>query len=158
MKTTLRNFALAAAVGLGVLALVQTPVHAQYRRPTPVVPVPVTPVTPRTPVVLPRTPIVVPGTPVVVPRTPVVVPPVRSFTNPYVFPGMTVNQLGTLSALSMDPTLLPLINSYYNMYRPIYVTPAYPTIPYTTTFGTPVIAGNPYGIYNPYFAAYGLFP
>jgi hypothetical protein len=156
MKSTLRNFVLAAAAGLSVLVLAQTPVHAQYRAVPPRV-VPVTPVVPptvRTPIVPPvRTPIVPPTV-----RTPIVVPPVRSFTNPYVLPGLTLNQLGTLSVLSMDPMLMSSINSYYNLFRPIYITPVYPTVPYATTLGTPAIPGNPYDFYNPYFAAFGLFP
>jgi hypothetical protein len=147
MKTSLPRFALAAVAGLSILALAQTPVHAQFRRVPVVRPVPVVPVTPA-------------------PRLPVVVPPVRSYTNPYILPGLTVNQLGVLSALSADPTMLPLINSYYNMYRPISITSVYPTVPYTTpylpymttTIGTPGIVGNPYNFYNPYFAAFGLYP
>lgn len=142
MKTSLRRFALAAVAGLSVLALAQTPVHAQVYRVPPPRPVSVYRPAPRLPVVTPR---------------------VTSFTNPYVLPGMTLNQLGTLSVLSMDPTMLPLINSYYNMYRPISITSVYPTMPYapyttTTTIGAPTIAGNPYNFYNPYFAAFGLFP
>ncbi|HEY7424993.1 MAG TPA: hypothetical protein VH682_12250 [Gemmataceae bacterium] len=152
MKTSLWNFVLAAVAGLSVLTLAQTPVHAQARVVTPRV------VTPR--VVTPRVVPVTPVAPVFPPtvRTPIVVPPVRSFTNPYVLPGLTLNQLGTLSVLSMDPMLMSSINSYYNMYRPIYITPTYPTVPYATTFGTPAIPGNPYAFYNPYFAAFGLYP
>jgi hypothetical protein len=92
-----------------------------------------------------------------VPRTPIVVPPVRSFTNPYVLPGMTLNQLGTLSVLSMDPMLMASINSYYNLFRPIYITPVYPVVPYMTPFGA---SGTPSAsnLYNPYFAAFGLYP
>src|SRR5262249_46050509 len=111
MKTPLRNFILAAAAGFSILVLAQTPVHAQH----PAVP-------PRFP------PIFRP-----LPRPPIVTPPISSYTNPYVLPGLTLNQLGTLSVLSQDPTLLPLINGYYNLYRPIYITPVYPTVPYATT-------------------------
>jgi len=160
MKTSLRNFVLVAAAGLGVLALAQKPVHAQTRRVPPRV-VPVTPVTPVIPPTVPRRVVpVTPVTPVIPPtvRTPIVVPPVRSFTNPYVLPGLTLNQLGTLSVLSQDPMLMSSINSYYNLFRPIYITPTYPTLPYATTLGAPAIPGNPYAYYNPYFAAFGLFP
>lgn len=148
MKTSLRRFALAAVAGLSVLALMQTPVHAQFRR------LPVARPVPIVPVYRPAA------------RLPVVVPPIAPYTNPYILPGMTVNQLGTLSALSMDPTMLPLINNYYNMYRPISITSVYPTLPYTmpyvpyttTTIGVPGMVGSPYNFYNPYFAAFGLYP
>ena len=152
MKTSLRNFVLVAAAGLSVLALAQTPVHAQNRAVPPRV-VPVAPVVPPTV----RTPIVAPVVPPTV-RTPIVVPPVRSFTNPYVLPGLTLNQLGTLSVLSMDPMLMASINNYYSLFRPIYITPVYPAIPYTSPLGTPGITSASYSFYNPYFAAFGLYP
>lgn len=160
MKTVLHRFALSALAGLSILALSQTPVHAQYRRVPPprplppVRPVPVVPVVPVTPIYRPA------------PRLPITTPPITSYTNPYIMPGLTVNQLGILSALSADPTMLPLINSYYNMYRPISITTVSPTVPFTTpyvpytttTIGAPALPGNPYNFYNPYFAAFGLHP
>jgi hypothetical protein len=86
------------------------------------------------------------------------VPPVRAYTNPYVLPGLTLNQLGTLSVLSMDPMLMASINDYYNLFRPIYVMPAYPAVPYTAPLGMPGITSASYSFYNPYFAAFGLYP
>lgn len=149
MRTPLRNVVLAMAAGLSVLVLAQTPVRAQARR----VPPKVTPVPPRVVPVTPVAPIVRP-----VPRTPIVVPPVRAYTNPYVLPGLTLNQLGTLSVLSMDPMLMASINNYYNLFRPIYITPVYPAVPYTAPLGTPGITSASYSFYNPYFAAFGLYP
>jgi hypothetical protein len=163
MKNSLRTFALVAVAGLGVLALAQTPVQAQFRRAMPHRPVPVAPVAP--------------VFPTVTPRAMVTVPPVRSFTNPYVLPGMTLNQLATLSTISMDPTLMTQLLLYNNSRRPIIVTPPYSILPYTMptatypyTLGTvPYSLGTvPYSVgtvgfpyssyYNPYFGAYGLYP
>src|SRR5205823_5262304 len=101
--------------------------------------------------------------PVVIRRAPIVVPPVTSYynPNPYVLPGMTFNQLATFSALSTDPTLLAQIMMYNNSMRPIYVAPTYPVLPYTMTtvpYGALGTTGIAYPYYNPYFAAFGLYP
>ncbi len=155
MRSSFRPFLVVAVVGLTVLALAQTPVHAQFRR-----------VPPRTIVVPPV--YYPPVSPVYYPpvaRTPIVVPPISTYTraNQNVLPGMNLNQLAMYSVLSMDPTLAPLLNAY-NPYRSVYVTPVYPTIPYATTaypyaaVGAPGFPYNPYNYYNPYFAAFGFHP
>ena len=140
MKNSLCRLVLVAAVGLSVLALAQTPAHAQYLY---------------RPAVLPPRPVA---------RYSVVVPSVRSYTNPYVLPGMTLRQFATLDVLSMGGGLPPWMYSYYNPYlvgspfvNPYLTTPV-PVTTYTTRVTVPGVPYNPFNIYNPYFAAYGLFP
>jgi len=147
MKTSWRAFTVAAILGISILAVADSSAHAQYRRPAaPALPPAVRPMTP---------------------RAPIVVPPVTSQINPnpYVLPGMTLTQLGTYSALSLDPTLsmnLRLYNNLYNPYRysPYYVPYLYGAslYPYTTGIVPPVYNNNPFGFYNPYFASFGLNP
>jgi hypothetical protein len=140
MRKSLRRFAVLAIVGLGVVALSQASAHAQF---------------------FPRPP-VVPGRPVV--RVPVTVPSVRTYTNPYVLPGMTLNQFAFLDVLSMGGGLPPWVYSYYNPYvtpfPPVnpYLTTPLPLTTYTTRTTVPAVPYNPYNFYNPYFAAYGLYP
>jgi hypothetical protein len=141
MRKSSRRFVMLAVVGLSVLALSQTSAHAQfYPRPT----------------VLPRRP---------VPRVTVTVPSVRSYTNPYVLPGMTLNQFAFLDVLSMGPGVPSSVYSYYNPYvtpypavNP-YLTPGVSvTTTYTPRYPVTGVPYNPYNLYNPYFAAYGLYP
>src|SRR5690349_4640911 len=105
MRNSWRAFTVAALFGLGVLALAQSPAQAQYRRP-----------------VAPALPPAVRPLP---PRAPIVVPPVTSQINPnpYVLPGMTLTQLGTYSAISMDPTLSMNLRLYSNLYNPYRYQP-----------------------------------
>jgi hypothetical protein len=143
MKCFSSRFAWVAAAGLTVLALAQTPVQAQFRRPLP--------------------PRVVPPV-VVTPRRPIVVPPVTGFvnSNPYVLPGLTLNQLATYNVLSQSGTLPPWMYGY-NPYRPFFYTP-YPTLVYPT-FGYPTylypsvpvgVPYSPFNFNNPYFATFGF--
>lgn len=141
MRISLRSFAVVAVVGLAAFALAPSPAHAQYRR------VPVR-----------RVPIAPAYYPPVVPRAPLVAPPTATYpsVNRSVLPGMNVNQLALYSVLSMDPTTARLLN----VYRPVYVTPVYPVVPYTTP-ALPYTSALPYNsanYYNPYFASFGFYP
>lgn len=142
MSISLRSFAVAAVIGMTAFALAPSPAHAQYRR------VPVR-----------RVPIAPAYYPPVVPRVPVAAPPLAMYpgVNRSVLPGMNLNQLALYSVLSMDPTTAQLLN----VYRPVYVTPVYPPIPYTTPvlpYTTPATLYNSANYYNPYFAAFGFHP
>jgi len=137
MKSSLRRLVLVAVVGLSVLALAQTPAHAQffYRSP-----------------VLPYRPFV---------RYPVVAPSVGFYANSYAFPGMTYSQFASVNVVGGLP---PWMYSYYNPYlvgSPFvnpYLTTPFPVTTYTTRVTVPGVPLSPFNVYNPYFAAFGLFP
>jgi hypothetical protein len=139
MKSLWRPFALVALVGLGVLVVAQTPAQAQYRRPV-TAPVPsLRPVPPRTLVTTP----------------PPIVPYANSFT--YLPSGLNLNQAAALNALRIQTQL------YSSLYYP-YFAPRYLMNPYLTpglSYYAPGVAYTPYtpyGVSNPYFAAFGLYP
>lgn len=137
MNRSYRTFVLIALVGLGLVALAQAPAQAQYRRPI----VPVVPYRPLPPRAVVTTP-------------PPVVPYANSYT--YLPNGLNLNQAAALNAMRLQAQVY---NSLYNPYYQLgYPGLAYPiaNVPYYR----PGIVTNPYAaypVYNPYFAAYGLY-
>lgn len=138
MNRSCRTFVLVALVGLGLLVLAQAPAQAQFRRP-----------------VVPPVPTFRPAAPRAVVTTP---PPLVPYTNSFTYlpSGLNLNQAAALNALRIQTRLY---NSLYNpYYLGLYPTINYPTVS-VTTYQPGIIysPSSPYPIYNPYFAAFGLY-